>query len=155
MINSIIKNEQAGSFSRRQQLFVKYTFFVLVDLMVLNMFNEYWDNVSIECFSISLLAALLLQTLLQLTIAIEHHVANIFKDDPSLKAKIFRALSTWLILFISKLVILTAINLAFGDRILFSGPADGLIVFITVIIAIIIAEQVFLQTYKSLASQQN
>ncbi len=91
MIDSIIKNEQAGSFSRRQQLFVRYTFFVLIDLAVLNLFNEFWGNVSIEYFSISLLAALLLQILLQLTIAIEHRVANIFKDSSGLKTKILRA----------------------------------------------------------------
>ncbi len=151
MIDSIIKNEQAGSFSRRQQLFVRYTFFVLVDLAVLNLFNEFWDKVSIEHFSISLLAALLLQILLQLTIAIEHRVANLFKGNPGLKAKILRALSTWAILFISKLVILEAINLVFGDSVLFSGPVHGVVAFIIVVIAIIIAEQIFLRLYNWLA----
>ena len=82
MIDSILKNEHAGSFSRRQQLFFKYTYFVLIDLAVLNLFNEYWSNVFIESFSISLLTALLLQVLLQATIAIEHRVANIFKNIP-------------------------------------------------------------------------
>ncbi len=151
MIDSIIKNEQAGSFSRRQQLFVRYTFFVLIDLAVLNLFNEFWDKVSIEHFSISLLAALLLQVMLQLTIAIEHRVANIFKGNPGLKAKILRALSTWAILFISKLVILEAINLVFGDSVLFSGPVHGVVAFIIVVIAIIIAEQIFLRLYNWLA----
>ena len=151
MIDSIIKNEQVGSFSRRQQLFVRYTMFVLIDLTVLNLFNEYWGHVSIEYFSISLLAALLLQALLQLTIVIEHRVANIFKGKPSFKAKIFRGLSTWAILFISKLVILEAINLAFGDSVIFSGPVHGLVAFIIVVIAIIIAEQIFLRIYRSLA----
>jgi len=89
MIESIMKNEQIGSFSRRQQLFVRYTMFVLIDLTVLNLFNEYWGNISIEYFSISLLAALLLQALLQLIIVIEHHVANIFKGKPGLKQKYF------------------------------------------------------------------
>ncbi|MEH6471217.1 MAG: hypothetical protein V7752_08205 [Halopseudomonas sp.] len=151
MIDGIIKNDQAGSFSRRQQLFVRYTFFVLIDLVVINLFNEYWDNVSIDTFSISLLTALLLQILLQLTIVIEHRVANIFKDKPGLKAKIARGLSTWIILFISKLVILQAINYAFGDSVLFSGPVHGLIAFIIVVIAIIVAEKTFLRVYRSLA----
>ncbi|MBL4710921.1 MAG: hypothetical protein JKX75_00190 [Gammaproteobacteria bacterium] len=151
MIDSIIKNEHAGSFSRRQQLFVRYTFFVLIDLTVLNLFNEYWDNVYIEHFSISLLVAVLLQILLQLTIAIEHHVANIFKSNPDLKAKILRVFSTWTILFISKLIILGVINLAFGDSVLFNGPVHGVVTFIIVVIAIIIAEQIFLWIYRSLA----
>ena len=151
MINSIIENEHAGSFSRRQQLFFRHTFAVLIDLTVLNLFNEYWDNVFIEFFSISLLAALLLQVLLRVTIAIEHRVANFLKGKPGLKAKIFRALSTWAILFISKLVMLEAINISFGDSVLFSGPIHGVVAFIIVIIAIIIAEQVFSWVYRSLA----
>ena len=151
MIDSIIKNEQAGSFSRRQQLFAKYTLLVLIDLTVLNLFNEFWGNVSIQLFSITLLVALLLQILLQLTIAIEHRVARIFKGNPGLKAKILRVLSTWGILFISKLVILEAINLAFGDSVLFGGPVHGLVAFIIVVVVIIITEQIFLRLYNALA----
>lgn len=151
MIESIIKNEHAGSFSRRQQLFFRYIFFVLIDLTVLNLFNEYWDNVFIESFSISLLAALLLQILLQLTILIEHRVANFFKEKTGLTAKILRALSTWAILFTSKLLILEAINIAFGSSVLFSGAIHGLLAFIIVVIAIITAEQILLKIYRSLA----
>ena len=151
MIDSILENKHAGSFSRRQQLFFRYTYFVLIDLVVLNLFNEYWGNVFIDSFSISLLAALLLQVLLQVTIAIEHRVANFFKGKATLKAKILRALSTWFILFSSKLVILEAINMSFGKDVVFSGPIHGLVAFIIVVVAIIIAEQVFLWIYRSLA----
>jgi len=49
--------------------------------------------VFIEYFSISLLTAVLLQVLLQITIAIEHRVANLFKDKPGIRPKILRALS--------------------------------------------------------------
>jgi len=149
-MDSIIKNERAGSFSRRQQLFFKYVFFVLIDLTVLNLFNEYWDNVYIEQFSISLLVALLLQILLQLTIAIEHRVANFFKGKATLKAKILRALSTWAILFSSKLIILEAINISFGNSVLFNGPVHGLVAFIVVVVVIIIAEQIFSWVYRLL-----
>ena len=151
MIDRFVTNERTGSFSRRQQLFFKYTFFVLIDLTVLNLFNEYWDYVFIEFFSVSLLAALLLQVLLQVTIAIEHRVAEFFKGTPGLKAKILRGLSTWAILFGSKLAILEAINISFGDSVLFGGPVHGVIAFIIVVIAIIIAEQFFMWIYRSLA----
>ncbi len=151
MLDSIIKNEQAGSFSRRQQLFFRYTFFVLIDLTVINLFNEYWENVFIENFSISLMVALLLQVLLQLTIAIEHRVANFLKEKTTLKAKILRVLSTWAILFSSKLIILEAINITFGNSVVFSGSIHGLVAFIIVVIAIIIAEQVLLWINRSLA----
>ena len=151
MIDSFVNNERTGSYSRRQQLFFKYTFFVLIDLTVLNLFSEYWDHVSINVFSISLLAALLLQVLLQATITIEHRVARFFEGRPGLRARILRALSTWAILFGSKLAILEAINISFGDSVLFGGPVHGVIAFIIVVIAIIIAEQLMSWMYRSLA----
>jgi len=151
MIKGIILNEHAGTFSRRQQLFVRYIFFVLVDLTVLNLFNEYWEFVFIESFSVSLLVAILLQVLLQATVAIEHRVANYFKAMEGLYAKIFRGFSTWGILFISKLIILDVINRIFGSSMTFSGPVHGLVSFIVVVIAIILTEQLLLRIYRSLA----
>lgn len=151
MIDDILQNKHAGAFSRRQQFFLRYTFLVLIDLTVLNLFNQYWDLVFIEYFSISLLTALLLQVLLQITIAIEHRVANFFKEKSGIKAKILRGLSTWAIIFGSKLVILEAINISFGSSVLFSGPIHGLVAFILVVIVIIVTEQIFLWIYRSLA----
>ena len=151
MIDSLAKNERTGSYSRRQLLFFRYTFFVLIDLTVLNLFNEYWGYVSIEFFSISLLTAMLLQVLLQVTIAIEHRVAELFKGKPGLRAKVLRVLSTWAILFGSKLVILGSINISFGDSVYFGGPVNGLISFIVVVIAIIVAEQLMSWINRSLA----
>ncbi len=146
-----LQNESAGSFSKRQQLFIRYTLAVLVDLTVLNLFNEYWDFVYFEYFTISLLTAVLLQFLLQVTIAIEHRVAGYFKTKTGLSAKVMRGLSTWAILFASKLVILEAINFAFGDSVVFGGPINGLGAFIIVVIAIIIAEQAITRIYNFLA----
>ena len=146
-----LDDEIAGSYSRRQRIFLSFTFAVLVDLAVLNLFDEFWDYVYIEYFSISLLAALLLQSLLRVTIHIEHRVASYFKKQSGLKPRILRGLSTWGILFGSKFVILEAINIAFGDDVLFTGPIHGLVAFIVVVIAVIVAEQAFSWAYRSLA----
>jgi len=151
MINDIIQNEHAGSFSKRQQVFFRYSFFILVDFTVLGLFNQYWELVFVESFSVALLAAMLLQVLLQITIAIEHRVASIFKDKPGIRPKILRVLSAWAILFGSKLVILEAINLSFGSSVTFGGPIHGLVAFIVVVIGIIVAEQLFSWIYRSLA----
>jgi len=151
MINDIIQNEMAGSFSKRQQLFFKYSFFILVDFTVLGLFNQYWSLVYIESFSTALLAAMLLQVLLQITIAVEHRVANNFKDKPGAQAKIQRFLAAWAILFGSKLAILEAINLSFGNSVSFIGPVHGLVAFIVVVLGIIFAEQLFSRIYRSLA----
>ena len=65
--------------SDRQRLFVRYLTGTLIDLVVLNLFAEYWDAVHVSNFTVSLLAAILLQILLKLTIAVEHQVALYFK----------------------------------------------------------------------------
>jgi hypothetical protein len=112
-----VQRNFAGSFSRRQQLFIRYTFLVLVDLTVLNLFDEYWDDVALTSFSASLLAAILLQALL----------------------------------FGSKLAILGAINVAFGDRVLFLGPVHGALAFVVVVLAMLIAEGMIQRIYLALA----
>jgi hypothetical protein len=66
------------------------------------------------------------------------------------KAKVLRGLSTWAILFVSKLIILKAISFAFGSSVVFSGAVHGLAAFIAVIIAIIVAEQCFNKIYRVL-----
>lgn len=143
--------ETDGQHSQRQTIFLSFSFTVLVDLTVLNLFNEYWDHVFIENFTVSLFAAVLLQSLLRVTMAIEHRVADYFNKKPGLRSKILRYVSAWGILFISKLVILWAIDLFFGSSILFSGLWHGVVAFIFVVIVIIVVEQIFVRTYWSLA----
>lgn len=151
MISKLLPKEDAGSITNHQQLFARYILAVLIDLTVLNMIDEYWDYVSIDSFSISLMAAILLASLLKLTLFIEHHMALYFKSKTSLSAKVMRFFSTWVVVFIAKLLILEAINYAFGDSVLFSGPIHGLVSFIVVVTAILIAEQIVLRIYRSMA----
>ncbi len=68
-----------------------------------------------------------------------------------MKAKVLRILSAWVILFVSKLIILEAINLAFGDDIVFAGPYHGLVAFIVVVFVILVAELVVKRIYDALA----
>ena len=150
MSDTTMTNQPAQMLLNRQRLFIKYVLAVLVDLTVLNLFAQYWDHVYLESFSISLLAAALLQFLLQLTIAVEHKVANYFKSKDGLKYKIARGLSTWAVLFISKLLILAAINFSFGDSVLFTGHVHGLVAFIIVVVAMIIAEQIVARIHRAL-----
>jgi len=138
------------AFNKKQHLFVKYTFAILVDLTVLNLFDEYWDYVTLSSFSTSFVAAILLQLLLQITLKVEHLVAEYFKKREGLSAKVFRGISTWGILFISKLIMLKAIELLFSQSIHFSGPIHGAVSFIVVIVAMIVAEQVIVKINQSL-----
>lgn len=140
-------------FSTPQLLFVGYTLAVLVDLVVINLLDEYWGYITVDSFTISLLVAILLQLLLKLSIAGEHKLANYFKTKPGIAPKIYRGLSTWAILVGSKIIMLEAVNLAFGDAIQFTGPYDGLVAFFALIFAILIAEFIVSKIYASLKSE--
>ncbi len=146
-----MEKHKLTAYNNRQRLFNKYTFIVLLDLTVLGLFNQYWDLVYIETFTVALLAAILLQFLMQVALKIEHMVADrFFSGKTDTRSKVLRGVSAWAIIFVSKLVILEAINLAFGKSFVFSGPMDGLISFLTVVIVIIMVEQSVSWIYRSL-----
>jgi hypothetical protein len=136
--------------STNQKLFLRYFTAILIDLVVLNLFAEYWQYVVIDSFTISLLAALLLQVLLKITLAIEHRVADYFNAKTGAMAKFMRYVSAWAILFGSKFVILIAINLAFGDDVYFGGPVHGVIAFIAVVIVMLGAEEAIVRLHRRL-----
>ena len=117
----------------RQRLFVRYFMAILIDLVVLNLFVEYWDKVIIDSFTISILAAILLQVLLRGTMLIEDRIGNYFKKNPGKGAMAKRVFLTWLVLFSSKFVILGAIDWVFGDRVDFGGIISFFVVVFTVL----------------------
>jgi len=136
--------------SRRQALFIGYFLCVLIDLTVLNLFDEYWHQVEIDSFTTSLAAAALLQLLLKLTLNLEHRVADYFKKKAGKGATAKRLFAAWLILFSSKFVILEVINLVFGTRVEFGG----VIPFIVVVFAIMAAELFTSQIYALLGDEK-
>jgi len=136
--------------SNSQRLFVRYVLATLIDLTVLNLFDEYWVHVSVSSFTISILAAILLQVLLKATLALEHRVAAYFNTRTGKAAKIARFLAAWLILFSSKFVMLGAINFAFGDEVDFAGPLHGVASFIGVVVVMLVAEELVVRVYRRL-----
>ncbi len=150
MSDSILDAASAQEITTGQRLFLRYFTAILIDLVVLNLFAEFWDLVTVESFSISLLAAVLLQVLLKLTLAIEHRIGAYFKAKEGAMAKFLRIFCAWLILFGSKFVILFAVDVAFGDAIVFGGPLHGVVSFIAVVFAMLIAEELIVRFYQRL-----
>ena len=142
--------EKRTSFNERQRLFLRYFTAILVDLTVLNLCEEYWDLVVIESFTISLFAAIVLQLLLQLTLVVEHHLASYFKSKQGTHFVAMRWFSSWAVLFVSKFVILEALDFTFGAEVEFLGPLHGLVSLIAVIIAMMVAEKAIMKLYHAL-----
>jgi hypothetical protein len=136
--------------SPRQRGFLRYFTAILVDLAVLNLFVEYWEHVAADSFTITLLAAVLLQVLLKLTIALEHRLAAFFNAIQGGFARFMRFFTAWLVLFGSKFVILEALVLAFGDRLRFGGPFHGIVALIVVVVTMLVVEAAIVKFYRRL-----
>ena len=136
--------------SLRQRVVLRYLTATLVDLVVLMLFAEYWEHVTVSSFTVALFAAVILQLLLKLTIACEHRVAAFFNARPGGFAKFMRFFTAWLILFGSKFVILEALVLAFGDKLRFGGPFHGIVALIVVVVTMLVVEAVIVKLYRRL-----
>ena len=134
----------------RQRLFVRYFTAILIDLVVLNLFAEYSTRVTLDTFTTSLLAALVLQVLLQLTIAVEHRVLDYFKGRPGALMTFLKYFLAWLVLFGSKFVILEALAFTFGTNLQFHGIWHGVLTLIVVIVVMLAAEEVVVRIYRRL-----
>ena len=141
----------ARVYSDRQRLFMLYFVGALVDLVVLGLFEEYSDKVTVDSFTIMLLAAVVLQFLLKATIAVEHKVAAYFKSKPGGFMKFMRFFCAWLVLFGSKFVILEALAIAFGDNVKFEGAFHGIVWLIIVVVTMVVAEEIVVRIYRRLA----
>ena len=154
MSSEAIMPAAAEAPSNKQRLFVRYFMAILIDLLVLNLFVEYSENVTIDSFTTSLLAAVVLQVLLKLAIAVEHRVAEYFKaKKPSGFMTFCRFFFAWVVLFGSKFVILEAIATAFGDKVHFAGVYHGIVTLIVVIIVMLVAEELVVRLYRKLGDR--
>jgi hypothetical protein len=137
--------------SPRQRGFIRYSLATLVDLVVLNLFIEYCPQwVTTNAFTTTLLAAVLIQILLKLTIALEHRLAAYYNAKPGKYAKFMRYFTAWLVLFGSKFVILEVLALAFDKDLHFGGPLHGVVALIAVVVAMLVAEVVLVKLYRRL-----
>ena len=137
--------------SDEQRLFTRYFTGTLIDLVVLGLFDEYSSKVFVHSFTIALLAAILLQILLKLTIALEHRVAAWFKSKPGRLMVFMRFFCAWLILFVSKFVILEELSFVFGERVRFEGALHGLIALIVVVLTMLAVEELVVRLYRRMA----
>src|SRR5688572_22838264 len=137
--------------SDRQRLFVLFFTGTLIDLVILGLFSEYSDHVFVGSFSTALVAAVVLQILLQLTIAAEHRVLALFKGKEGAAWTALKFFVAWLILFGSKFVILEALTLVFGNSVQFHGIWHGIVWLIIVVVTMVIVEELVVRFYRKLA----
>ena len=121
---------------------------ILLNIVVLGLFVEYFESFIIDSFTIVILTAFVLKALLSITLALEHRVRNFFWQRDGLAYRAAGLLAAWAILFSSKFVILEAVNFIFRDHV----EIEGFIALIVLIITMIAVEWTAESIYKRLGS---
>jgi hypothetical protein len=129
-------------------IFFSWTKDVLIYVLVLNLFVEYVDKIVIDSFTISILTAILLKALLDVILGLEHRVAHFFEARPGKLSKFLRVISTWVILFLSKFLILEAVDLVFGDHV----ELGKFVHVLSLVIALMVARELVQRIYVALGS---
>jgi hypothetical protein len=130
--------------SRRQQIFGGAVLNVLVNVVVLNLFVEFVDEVVIDSFWISVLTAVLLTAMLAILARFEHRIHHFFFERHSWR---FAGVVTiWIVLFGGKFVMLEVVNVVFGDHV----ELGHLLEVILIVVAMMIAGQLMQTIYDRL-----
>lgn len=136
--------------TRKQQIFVSWTKDILIYIIVLNLFVEYNSKIVIDSFTISIFTAILLKILLEIILKLEHKVSDFFKARPGKLSNFLRILFTWLILFLSKFLILEVVDIVFGDHVELGKFLD--VIFL--VIALMVARELVQRIYISLGQPE-
>lgn len=135
--------------TEQQNRFASYAIDVLIYLVVLNLFVEYSSAIVIDSFTISIFTAFVLKILLDVVLSAEHRVSEFFASREGQLAKVLRIGSVWLILFLSKFLILEVIDIIFGEHVELGGFLDVILL----VIVMMVAREVFARIYASLGSE--
>ena len=136
--------------TRAQHLFADWMNAVLVYTVILNLFVEYFETFVIDSFTISVLTAIVLKALLVIILRFEHRVSAYFSSREGRIYRVLGIVSTVSILFLSKFVILEAIDIIFRDHV----EISGFIPLVVLIITLLVAEQILHRVYERLGRVQ-
>jgi hypothetical protein len=131
-----------------QARFVSWVSEVLVDIVVLNLFVEFAHTVVIDSFYISVLTAVLLKLMVDAVKGLENRVSAFLAAKPGPAWKAVRFLAVWLILFLSKFVILEIVDVVFGSHV----ELGGFIEIVAIVITMLVANAALLAVYRRLGA---
>jgi hypothetical protein len=103
---------------------------IFVYIVVLNLAIEYVPSVISESFTLSILTAILLKIALEIVMACKTFVMTRLKGASRARQRTLWAVALWVLAAGSKLLVLEAVALIFGDRVSLGGfiPVTGLVI---------------------------
>ena len=149
-MTSDVKSTKEVTITRGQRIYISWTKDVLIYLLVLNLFVEYNPNIVIDSFTISIFTAIVLKILLEIILRFEEIVGDFFKSRPGRLSNLMRIISTWVILFLSKFLILEVIDLIFGEHVELGKFLDVIVL----VISLMVAREIFQRIYISLGERE-
>lgn len=108
---------------------------VLVYVVVLNLFVQYLPSVLSETFTLSLLTAVLLKGILEVVVGVKNRVRARYRRASAPAGKVLAAALLWAVLVGSKFLVLEAVALVFGDRVVLGGFVPVTLLVITLLLA--------------------
>ena len=93
-----------------------------------------------------MLTAIVLKALLNVILRLEHRIASYFRTREGTIYRLLQVVSMWSILFLSKFVILEAIDIIFGEHV----EIGGFIPIVALIISMLVAELIVKRIYERL-----
>lgn len=118
--------------SKNQQLFFDMTLGILIYAVVLGFFNDYSNILTTKSYSTTFLVAIVMQILTYTTLLLKSFILDLFKNKNIHKA--LMGLIVWLILFFSKFVFLSVIDVLFGSSVEINGFIGLIIIISTVVV---------------------
>lgn len=132
--------------TRAQEIYTSWATDLLIYVVVLNLFVEYVEAVVIDSFTISIFTALLLKIILELVGRFEHRVHHFFEKREGSIFKILGPVVMFSILFLSKFLILEAVDIVFGEHV----ELGHFIEVVALIISMLLARALAVWIYKRL-----
>ncbi|HTO01440.1 MAG TPA: hypothetical protein VL068_12260 [Microthrixaceae bacterium] len=132
-------------FNSRQLLFKELFVGTLIYSVVLGFFDDYTSIVEVRSFTYVVLAAIVLELLTCLVLAIKNRIVRHFRHRDSRGATALMAFGVWFVMFTSKFVFIGAIDLVFGDYVNISGFFGIFILALVATVAHRLADQVFIR----------
>ena len=140
--------DRPRTISRAQARFISWVSEVLVDIVVLNLFVEFVHTIVIDSFYISVLTALLLKLMVDAVKGLEHAASAHFAAKDGAIWRPVRWVAVWLILFLSKFVMLEVVNFVFGDHV----ELGSFIEIVALIVTMLAANAALLAVFQRLGS---
>ena len=146
---SSLRGAELVTVTRRQQIFAGAALNVLANVVVLNLFVEFVDEVVIDSFWISVLTAVLLTTMIGILARFEQRIHHYFFDKHSWR--LAGVVTIWLVLFGGKFVMLEVVDIVFGDHV----SLGHLLEVILIVVAMMVAGQLMQTIYDRLGANEH